>query len=208
MCLIRLITGSILGLLFGALTTLFVLVLGFSALTLLLATTGGPDACEARGGPLVIDDAQAASFQRKWGAFQDTLDAVNAGQPAEPTRFVAFTESEISSRANEYVDDRHIPIDDIRVCLDQGHGIGTGTVSILGFDTKVRLKGTVEFTSDSARPRIDEMKIGNVPGFMSAPLRRLVNRQLDRAAVDVVNAHNYQVLIGEGSGAVAGSAGE
>jgi hypothetical protein len=49
------------------------------------------------------------------------------------------------------------------------------------------------------------MEIGNVPGFMSAPVRRLINRQLDRAAVDVVNAHNYQVLIGQGSGAVAGT---
>ena len=208
MCLIRLITGSIIGLMFGALTTIFVLVLAFSALTLLLATAGGPEACEPRGGPLVIDDAQAASFQRKWGEFQDALNTLNAGQPVEPTRFVAFTESEISSRANEYVADRNIPIDDIRVCLDQGQGTGTGTVSILGFETKVRLKGTVEFTSDSAKPRIDEMKIGSVPGFMSAPLRRLVNRQLDRAAIDVVNAYDYQVLIGEGSGAIGGTAGE
>ncbi|MEX0751119.1 MAG: hypothetical protein WD359_09960 [Dehalococcoidia bacterium] len=208
MCLIRLITGSILGLLFGALTTLLVIVLAFSALSLLLATTGGPEPCEPRGGPLVVDDAQAASFQQKWNEFQTTLDMVNAGQTVDPARFVAFTESEISSRANEYVEGKHIPIDDIRVCLDEGYGVGTGTVSILGFDTKVRLKGTVEFTDDSARPRIDDMEIGSVPGFMSAPIRRLVNRQLDRAAVDVVNAHNYQILIGNGNGAVAGTAGE
>lgn len=205
MCLIRLITGSILGLLFGGLMTLLVIALALSALTLVLASSGGPAPCEPRGGPLVIDDARATSFQQKWNQFETTLAAVNAGQPVAPTQFVAFTEGEISSRANQYVDDNHIPIDDIRVCLDQGQGVGTGTISILGFDTDVRLKGTVQFNDDSAQPKIDEMQIGRVPGWMSAPVRRLVNRQLDRTAVDVVNAHNYQVLIGEGSGAVAGS---
>jgi hypothetical protein len=207
-CLIRLITGSIIGLLVGVLMTLFIIALALSALTLVLASTGGPEACEPRGGPLVVDDAQSASFRRKWHQFQDALNAANAGEPVEPARFVAFTESEISSTANEYVDDRHIPIDDIRVCLDQGYGTGTGTISILGFDTKVRLKGTLEFTEDSARPRVYEMEIGSVPGFMSAPLRRLVNRQLDRVAVEIVNAHDYRVLIGEGSGAVGGTPNE
>jgi hypothetical protein len=205
MCLIRLITGSIIGLLLGSLMSVFFLLFVLSAVTLLLAANGGPSPCEPQGGPLVVDDTQAASFQQKWDAFQDTLDALNAGQPVEQAQFVAFSESEISSRANQYADERHIPIDDIRVCLNQGHGEGTGTVSILGFDTRVRVKGTLEFSEDSAQPRIDEMEIGNVPGFMSAPVRRLVNRQLDRAAVDVVNAHNYQVLIGQGSGAVAGT---
>jgi hypothetical protein len=203
MCLIRLVTGSIIGLLFALFGMALLLFVGLGLVTLVLASNGGPSPCEPAGGPVVVDDAQAASFQRKWDEFQDALDAVNAGQPVE-TRFVAFTESEISSRANQYADDNHIPIDDIRVCLDQGHGTGTGTVSILGFETRVRVKGTVQFNADSAQPRVDEMEIGSVPGWMSGPLRRLVNRQLDRAAVDVVNAHNYRVLIGEGSGAVAG----
>ena len=206
MCLIRLITGSIIGLLLGGVMALFVIVLGLSALTLVLATNGGPQPCEPLGGPLIIDDAQAASFQQKWNSFQGTLDALNSGQPIDSTQFVAFSESEISSRANEYAGERNIPIDDIRVCLNQGYGEGTGTVSILGFDTRVRLKGTVEFDENSAQPKIDEMEIGSVPGFMAAPLRRLVNRQLDRTAVDVVNAYDYQILIGQGSGAVAGTA--
>jgi hypothetical protein len=150
----------------------------------------------------VISSAQAAAFDEKWDTFQGAIDAVNAGGSADPSQFVVFTESEISSRANTWVDERNIPMDDIRVCLDEGYGVGTGTVSILGFDTKVRVKGSVQLNENSAQPRIDEMQVGSVPGWMSGPLRRLVNRQLDRTAIDVVNAQQYRVLIAQGSGAV------
>lgn len=202
MCLFRMITGSILAMLLGVMAIALVGALVFGAVTLALAANGGPKACEPRGGPLVIDDVQAASFDQKWDTFQEAIDAVNAGQAPDPARFVAFNESEISSRANTWADERNIPIDDIRVCLDDGYGVGTGTVSILGFDTKVRVKGAVQLNENSAQPRIDEMQIGSVPGWMSGPLRRFVNSELDRTAVDVVDAQQYRVLIAQGSGAV------
>ena len=205
MCLFRVITGSILALVLGVLAVALACALVFGAVTLALAANGGPKACEPRGGPLVIDQAQADSFDQKWDTFQDAIDAVNAGEAPDPARFVAFNESEISSRANTWADQRNIPIDDIRVCLDDGYGVGTGTVSILGFDTKVRVKGSVQLNENSAQPRVDEMQIGSLPGWMSGPLRRFVNSELDRTAVDVVNAQQYRVLIAQGRGAVVAS---
>jgi hypothetical protein len=199
------ITGSILALVLGVLAIALAGALVFGVVTLALAANGGPAACEPQGGPLVIDDAQAASFDQKWDTFQDAIDAVNAGEAPDPARFVAFNESEISSRANTWADQRNIPIDDIRVCLDDGYGVGTGTVSILGFDTKVRVKGSVQLNENSAQPRVDEMQIGSLPGWMSGPLRRFVNSELDRTAVDVVNAQQYRVLIAQGRGAVVAS---
>jgi len=211
MCLIRMITGSIVAMLFGTAAMLLIVVLALGGLTLVLAANGGPSGCEPRGGPLTIDDAQAASFRDKWREFQDALEQGGgnvAGGPEEATQFVAFSESELSSRANQWADERHVPIEDIRVCLGDGYGEGTGRVSILGFDTNVRVKGTVEFAEGRAQPKIDEMEIGRVPGFMSGPLKRLVNRALDKGAVDIENKHDYRVLIGGGSGAVAATKGE
>jgi hypothetical protein len=196
--IIRLFTGSIVGMIFGLFTGVAVLFLVFAGLLVALAATGGPDSCTPGGGPTVIDASQAAGFQGKWDALTATLDG---GAPASTT----FTESELSSRADQFLEERDAPLKDPRVCLHDGYGEGTATFAFMGFDAKLKIKGTMKL--DGARPEaeIDSITIGSIPGFLTAPAERFVNRALDDVLDDVDLDHKYTPTITEGQVALAGT---
>ena len=164
MFIIRIFTGSIIGMISGVLLSLFLLVLVFGGVLVVLASTGSPSDCTPGGGPLTIDASNAAAFRGKWDTMAASLDG---GAPASAN----FTESEISSRADEYLKEKDAPIKDPRVCLHDGVGEGTARISVLGFDAKFKLKGTMKL--DGAHPdvNVDSIEIGNIPGFLLAPGR-------------------------------------
>ncbi len=187
---IRAVSGIILllFLLFGA----FVVALGA------LAATGGPSPCTPGGGPISVDAGNSASFQQKWDALDLTLDG---GAPAA----ASFSESEISSRADTYLEEHDVGFSDPRVCIYAGEGEGTATFGFFGLDVKVRVRGTMDLTGDSPKAKIADMEIGNVPGFMLAPAESAVNRAIDAALDDVDLEHSYTLDLQPGQAGVNGS---
>ena len=188
MFIIRMIAGALIG--------LFVLALIFAGLLVALAATGGPSTCTPGRGPTTIDAANAASFRGKW----DTLNAaLGGGAPSS----AIFNESEISSRADEYLKQKGAPLKNPRVCLHNGYGEGTATFSFLGLDAKFRIKGTMQLTGQHPKAQVDGIEIGNVPGFLLAPAERFVNSALDDVLNGVNMDHPYTPILTDGQATLA-----
>jgi hypothetical protein len=197
MFIIRLFTGSIIGMITGLFVGIIALFLIFAGLIVGLAATGGPGDCTPGGGPTTIDAANAASFQTKWDAMNATLDG---GAPAS----ASFNESELSSRADAFLQEKDAPLKDPRVCLHNGYGEGSGKFSFLGFNVKFKVKGTMELAGAHPKAKIDSIEIGNLPGFLIAPAERFVNSAIDSAMDDVDLDHKYTPALTEGKAAVSG----
>src|SRR5437867_180607 len=57
----------------------------------------------------------ASQWDSKWDSFSNTLDSGG-------TASVSFTESEVTSRADKFLKDKHAPLDEVIVCFHEGSG--------------------------------------------------------------------------------------
>jgi hypothetical protein len=192
--------ASWLGRIIGLVLSLIIVAVAFFGVVAVLATTGGPGACTPGGtGPITVSDANAASFQSKWDAFDAQLDA---GQPAT----VSFNESEVSSRANQWARDETIDFDDdITICIHDGSGEATATFGGGWLDTKVKVTGSVTFEGAALKANVDDIEVGNLPGFMIGPLEGQVEDAIQEALDDIHLNHTYTVTLTEGTAAVNGT---
>ena len=174
----------------------FVIVAG---LNIVLAFAGSPGRCTPGGGTVSIGALNATSFQSKWDQYDQTLDA---GSPAS----VTFTESEISSRAEQYLEENNAPVKDVLVCMHAGFGEASGSLDTpLGIDADVRVKGSMDLTGPHPKANIDDVEVGGVPGFLIDPvkgyLEDLIANQLD----DIDLNHSHNATINEGSADLQGT---
>jgi hypothetical protein len=185
--------SSPLGKVVGVILTIVVAALVFAGINVILAFSGGPGACTPGDGPITVSDANATAFQQKWDNFDAALDG---GTPS----IVPFTESEITSRADQYVTgETDVGFEDIRVCLHDGFGEASAKLeAILGLDTKVKIKGSVDLTGDSPKAKIDDIEIGNVPGFVTGIIEGLIEDAVDEALEDINLKHTYTPELTEG----------
>jgi hypothetical protein len=186
--------GMILGLISSLLTLLVLIVL----ITGVLAYTGGPGACTPGGGAIEISDAQAASFDQKW----DQLDAsLDGGAPTA----ISLTESEISSRAAQYIRDHSGDISDVRVCVHDGQGEVTGKVDALLGKIKFKAAGTVDLTSGHPVAEFDDISVGNVPGFILGLFEGIVESAIEELLEDIGLSHTYTPGLSGGSAEIQGT---
>ena len=165
-----------------------------------LAITGGPDDCTPGGGPITVSDALSDAFQEKWDQFDATLDA---GSPAS----VTFSESEVTSRAVNWINNEDGPdFDDAQICFHDGYGEATGTLRSWGiFDVKFKLRGTAELTGNRLLIDIEDIDIGNVPDplhlWLEGQLEDPIEEGLDNLDLE---PHTYTITLTEGSVTVEG----
>jgi hypothetical protein len=188
----------VIGIILGILLSLFGLFVLFAIVLGALAVTGGPGDCTPGGGPITVDAAHSDAFKQKWNAFNDVLDA---GSPSS----VTLTESEISSRAQTYLDDEDTPFKDARVCIHDGKGEGQAKMKFIGLTMKFKVTGTLELDGAHPKAHIDSIDIGNVPGWMIGPAERVVNRGINSALNDVDLDHKYTPVLTPGQAAVSGA---
>jgi hypothetical protein len=198
MFIIRIFTGSIIGIIGGLIFGAFLLMLVFAGVLVALAATGGPGSCTPGGGPTTIDAANAAGFTGKWNVLSAALDG---GGPANAN----FNESEISSRANEYLKQKNAPLDNPRVCLHNGKGEATAKFSFFGFTAKLKLAGTMQLNGKHPQAKIDSIEIGSIPSFLTSPAETLVNSALDDVLNGVNLDHKYAPVLTDGQAAIAGT---
>jgi hypothetical protein len=170
----------------------------FVAVVGTLAATGGPDPCTPGGGPITVDDATSDAFQQKWDVMDGALDG---GTPSS----AAFSESEISSRADTYLEDHDVGFSEPRVCIYDGEGEGSATFEFLGIDVNVGVRGTMDLAGDHPKADIADMDVGNVPGFLLAPVEEAVERAIDSALDDVDLDHTYGLELRPGEATVSGT---
>jgi hypothetical protein len=196
---LRLFWSSPLGMAIGAILIVVAAAVIFAGVNVILAFSGGPGDCTPGGGTIAINDANAQAFRDKWDASDAILDG---GSPSS----ISLNESEISSRADQYIrDETDVDFKDIRVCIHDGFGEITGSLdAFLGLDTSVKVKGSVDLSGEHPEARDLEIEIGNVPGFVTGVIEGLVEDALDEALKDIDLKHTYIPTLVEGEAEIDG----
>lgn len=198
MFIIRFVTGSVIGMITGVIVGIFALVLLLAVVVFLLAAVGGPGACAPGGDEVVISAANADAFDKKWEGFNDILDG---GSPS----FVVLSESEITSRAERFIEEEAGEIGDVRICVHDGFGEVTGNVdAFLGIDADFRAKGTVDLSGAHPVVDFDDIDIGNVPGFVVDPFEGLLEDAIEELLEKVDLEHRYTPTLTEGEARIDG----
>ena len=161
----------------------------------ILAASGGSDepagACRAGGDgasddlrDVQTDPALAQTWQERWDAFR--------AQAASGS--ISFGESEVTSRANEWLDDEDIPLKKITVCFHNGEAEArataevpvAGDIPLFGgaFETDVSARGTIDLSGEHPRIDITDIDAGSLPGFATGlvedDIESLVNEELEQ----------------------------
>jgi hypothetical protein len=191
--------SSPLGIIFSIFAGLFTILIVLVVVTGLLAFTGGPDACTP-GGTAAIENtaANAAAFDAKW----DEMDAMlDGGTPAT----INLTESEVTSRANAFIDDEGGDVADVQVCIYSGSGAATGEVDLPVGTAKFKVTGTVDLTGEHPEAQFDDVEVGNVPGAILDPFESTVEDAIQELLDDVDLSHDYTVELRPGEAVISGT---
>jgi len=190
---------SPLGIAITAIIVILIAAVIFVGVNVILAFSGGPGPCTPGGGPITINAANADGFQQKWDGFDAVLDG------ASPSS-ASFDESEVTSRADQYFrDETDVDFVDVRICIHDGFGVATAKLeAILGLDTEVKVTGTVDLTGDTPVAQIDDIEIGNVPGFITNAIEGFVEDAVDEALEDIDLSHIYTPTLTEGNAQIDG----
>jgi hypothetical protein len=165
--------------LFGSAGTLFTAAL---ILGVILTVTGAPDGC--RNSNVVANTNGAAAAERKWTRFAGTLAREGFAQ-------VTLTEQEVTGRANRWIEDRRLPVEDLRVFFcgpDEDHPDGQGqmtaSIGVGPLNTDVLVDATLDTDAEGEEIRILDVRAGNLPGFATGWAEGRVQDLLEDAAVD------------------------
>jgi len=195
---VGLFAGSLLRLLgvgLFALVGIFIIVVGFSVV---LAFVGSPGRCDPGGGTVSIGPQNADAFRSKWDQYNQALDAGPAS--------VTFNESEITSRAEEYLEGNNAPVKDILVCLHAGFGEASGSLDTpLGIDADVRVKGNMDLTGDHPKAQIDDISVGGIPDFLTDPVKGYLEDLIEHQLDDIDLDHSHAPTLSEGSAQLQGT---
>ena len=190
---------SPLGIAITAIIVLLIAAVIFVGVNVVLAFSGGPGPCTAGKPPITVDAANASTFQEKWDAFDVILDG---GSPSS----VTFSESEVTSRADQFIkDEANVDFADVRICIHDGFGEATAKLeTILGLETKVKITGNLDLSGDHPKALDLEIEIGNVPGFVTNAIEGFVKDAVDEALEDIDLSHTYTPTLTEGESQIPG----
>ena len=147
--------GFIVKIILWAISTLFVAAIVVVVVGGLLIATGSPDTCSDREVP--VSPAIAAELDERWDVFSAEAAAAAAS--------IDITESEATSRARQYIEDKDMPLEDLRVYFcDDGKAQLAGKVESVGIDFVAT--GHLEIGAQIVVV-LDSIDVGNLPGFVT-----------------------------------------
>lgn len=164
-----------------------------------VAIAGSPGSCEDENRPITTSVQLAGSFQEKWDALDATLVA---GRPASAT----FTESEVTSRADRWLEENDAPIDKILICFSEGTASASAKIDIpfVPGDIDVLVSGTLILTGDLADADVDKIEVGGLPDLLTELVENFIDDIFEDQTDDLELDHNYTLLFTEGEVTVSG----
>ncbi len=170
------------------------LAVGASIIGAILIFTGGPSPCTDR--EFEPSSAESARLEAAWDQFTEQAAAGRAQ--------ITLDEVGVTSRAVEYIDDKDIPLDDVRVYFcDDGLGEAIGTIKTPGPDISVLLRGTLDLTGEKPKIDVQSIKAGNFPGFGTTWIITNIIKRGDADILDL-EPHLISLEIGDGSATLVG----
>ncbi len=177
-----------------------VLATPIAAVTFLfVAIAGSPGTCEDENRPITTSDQLASQYREKWDALNATLEA---GQPASAT----FTESEVTSRANSWLEEQDAPIEDILICFEDGTASASAKIDIpfVPGDIDVLTSGTLILTGDVADADVDKIEVGGLPDLLTDLVEDFIDNVFEDQTEELELNHTYTLLFSEGQVTVSG----
>ncbi len=149
---------------------------------LVLTVTGSPDGC--RNTPVRPTSEGANVAERKWREF-------GAALARDGVATITLTEQEVTGRANRWVDERHLPVSDLRFYFcradrdhPRGQGQMTASIGIGPVSSDVIVDATLDTRPEGEAIRIIDVRAGNLPGFATGWAEGRVEDLVRDAAVD------------------------
>ncbi len=190
-------------------------VLGLVVIAVLASSggSGSGDACRPPGAgdnaarPVTRDAETAALFQQRWDDLK--FQALTGGVALSAT----FSESEVTSRASQYLEERDAPLKDVLVCFHEGQAEARaraevpslGDIPLLGglFDTNVRIAGSIDLLDEHPRLVIESLEAGSLPGFLEDAVRDEAQDAVNDRLTDLDVDLSYSVTFREGEAEVS-----
>jgi len=127
-----------------------------------LAFTGAPQPCVDRDSEPAPGAEQ--TLVENW---RQLANALAGNQDVE----LVITEDEASAYGAEYLEDRDMPVEDFRLYFcPGGYAEATGKVGVLGLNSNVLLRGTLDVSGRESRVDIDAVRAGRIPDFIARPV--------------------------------------
>ncbi len=182
----------------GIFGTLLLLAVIAAVVLTFLAFADSPGNC-GNGIPAGIDQQAAASFQQK-------IVLVNAAlvyrQPAQMTT----DEREATARARQFLAQNDAPVKNLALCFEPGRAVGKGHIDTPVFGgVDVQVKGTVDLTGQHPKVHVQEVRVGRLPSFFTAPFKGLINSIADDQAQRILLLGRYDVQFGQGTATLVAS---
>jgi len=154
-----------------------------------LIFTGNPRPCTDREVP--VSTAASQQLRTAWDQFK--------AEAASGQATLTVTETEVTSRGVEYIDEKNIPLNNLQVhfCSD-GLGEALGTIDVPGPNIHVLLRGTLDLSGSKPRIDVQTIKAGNFPGFGTS---WILDNIIKKGNADVLNTdvHLTGLQITDGS---------
>jgi len=159
-----------------------------------LIYTGSPNPCVDR--EISISSGARTQLQDKWDAFKL--------RSASGATTEMFTETEVTSRAVEFLEDEGIDIENLQVYFcEEGYAEATGTFVGGGPNIDLLVRGTLDLSGNLPRIDIDKIQGGNLPGFL--PIRALVDSIDDEAKDLDISVNLTTITFDDGNVTVQGA---
>ena len=159
-----------------------------------LVYTGTPEPCVDR--EVSVSSGSRSEFQNKWDAFK--LRSATAATSE------TFTESQITARGVEFLDDEGIDIENLQVYFcPEGYAEATATFVGGGPNIDLLVRGTLDLSGDLPRIDIDKIQGGNLPGFL--PLGALVDSIDDEAKSLNISVNLTSIRFSDGAVSIQGA---
>jgi hypothetical protein len=164
-----------------------------------VAIAGSPGTCADESRPITTSIQLAGQFQDKWDALNVALDA---GQPASAN----FSDSEVTSRADVWLEERDAPIDNVLICFSEGTASASAKIDIpfVPGDVDVLVSGTLILTGDVADADIDKIEAGGLPDPLTDLVENFIDDVIGDQTADLELSHDYTLLFTEGQVTVSG----
>lgn len=182
----------------GVFGTLFLLAVVAVVILAFLAFAGSPGNC-GEGIPAGTDLQAAAAFQQK-------IVLVNAAlvyrQPAQMTT----DEREATARARQFLAQNDTPVKNLALCFEPGRAVGKAHVDTPVFGgLDVQVKGTVDLTGQHPKVNVEEVRLGALPSFFTAPFKGIISRIADDQADRILLIGRYDVQFDQGRATLVGT---
>jgi hypothetical protein len=177
-------------------------VLVLALVPVALLAFGGPST-EASCGDreVTVSAANARAFDAKLLALEADL---YSGEPGEAT----FDESELSSRAQEFLEGSDVDVRDLRVCLDDEDGtaraVGSVQLPYLPFRTRVEVLGDLDLSGEHPRLVVTHLRAGGLPGFLTDGFRDSLTEAANESLRDIPLDHPHAMQVEDGLLTVSG----